>query len=190
MRLSTLSSKRGAMTKRLLAHWDAADNDVKRAGRNWYPIIADRAAALAPELPRCTVLGVLAVLSPRITVAQNLYDAETVLTGRPYVTSAFAANVDKARRLLAGESFDAVNGPAPKVRAFLANLLGDVDRVTVDTWMLTVMLGLPVGERGLTITPAQYRYLERVIADAAARRNVSPRTFQATVWIQARKAAF
>lgn len=190
MKLSTLSSKRGAMTKRLLAHWDAADADVRRAGASWYPVIADRAAALAPHLPRCTVLGVLAVLSPRITVAQNLYDAETVLTGRPFVTSAFAANVVKAQRLLAGESWDDVNGEAPKVRAFLANLLGDVDRVTVDTWMLTVMLGLPIGERGLPITPAQYRYLERVIADAAKRHHVSPRTFQATVWIQARKAAF
>ena len=86
------------MLDRSLAHWHAADHEVRTGGRSWYPVIADRAAALAPELPRCTVLGAMAILSPRIAVAQNLYDLETVLTGRPFTTSAFPRNVERAAK--------------------------------------------------------------------------------------------
>lgn len=182
---------RDAMLQRALAYWHSADADVRRAGLSWYRVIADRASALAPELPRETVIGAMAVLSPRITVAQNLYDLETVLTGRPYVTSAFPRNVERARAILAGTPFDDVVGPAPKTRAFRLNLLGETAPVTVDTWMVTVLLGLERGERDGqhgSLTRRQYDVLADVLREGARIAGVSPRTFQATVWIAARKA--
>lgn len=179
------------MLDRSLAYWHAADSEVRTAGRSWYPVISDRACSLAPHLPRETVLGAMAILSPRISVAQNLYDLETVLTGRPFLTSAFPRNVDRARRLLDGERFDDLVGPAPKTRSFLANLLGDEQAVTVDTWMVTILLDRQRGEReDANLTTRQYRVLADILRTGAERVGVTPRTFQATTWIAARKAAF
>lgn len=181
------------MLDRSLAYWHAADSEVRVAGRQWYPVISDRAAALAPELPRCTVLGAMAILSPRVSVARNLADLETVLTGRPWTTTAFPRNVERARRLIDGERFDDLVGAAPKTRSFLANLLGDEQAVTVDTWMMTVLLDLARGQRDGqqgSLTTRQYHVLADILRDGAEQVGVTPRTYQATVWIAARKAAF
>jgi hypothetical protein len=182
-----LLSDPAAMADRALGFWHSADPKTLVAGASWYPVIAGRACAIAPSNTADETLSAMAVLSPRITVAQNLIDLETVVTGRPWITSAFPANVERARRLLAGEPFDSVVGPAPKVRAFRANLLGDPEAVTVDTWMVTVLLGLKLGERDQHVpTVAQYKRLAAILRDAARSVNAEPRTFQATVWIAAR----
>lgn len=179
--------ERTTAKRRALKLWRTAPPEILRAGEHWYPHVAGVACGLAPQYDRRTVLSALAVLSPRVSVSQNLRDLDAVVNHPDWIVAAFPRNVDRARRILAGEGFDAVMGPAPKVRAFRANLLGDTDAVTVDTWMRRVLTGTGHQENAPTLTLWQYRQLAEILRECAAQVGTDPRTFQSVVWIAARK---
>ena len=76
-------------------------------------------------------------------------------------------------------------GEGPKVNAFAANLTLDLDRVTIDSWMLDI-LGWP---EGASLTPARYRALSGMVARVARSLEIPPAELQALAWCAARGSA-
>ncbi len=89
---------------------------------------------------------ILAATSPRQTVELNLQMSMNIFS--KWEASEFATDAKtikdlayvsdlKARRLNVGRSIRGESLSGLKVTAFCSNLLGDLDQVTIDTWMLT-----------------------------------------------------
>lgn len=152
--------------------------------RLWYRVQggALSARAVAHGLPVSTVAAVAAALSPRRRWSKNLQDLDYVLGGGgPDGFTYTRANYWRAVDALLGYGV----GDGPKVNAFLANLLGDEDQVTIDSWMLQCV-GWPEGR---TFTGAQYVILADQIRDLAGRMGVAPAQLQALTWCAARGSA-
>lgn len=183
---------RRTMVGRLVKAYSSASHDQRAAGLAWYGRFGDVARSLAVRhgVSFDDAAGVLAIVSPRVTVAASVMLADTVLrehaSGRRRlgVCKGLNANVLAAWRWLDGDrsglALD-VGGltRARKVRSFYANITGDVGAVTVDVWAARA-----AGWRGGDRFPQGGAYV--AIADAyraAARRcGVSPRELQAVVW--------
>lgn len=127
--------------------------------------------------------GVVAALSPRCQWASNIRSAERMIGAaaagetEPRVNGTLA-NRAKAWRIACGEDPDTVLS-GPKVRAFFANIMGDVDAVTVDAWAARAAEGwdnpnAPVRRR--------YELCAEAFRRAAHRRDMHPRDAQAAVW--------
>jgi len=175
-----------ACVRRILATFDRATPAMVAAGAAWYPdaygVCVSIAAGTAYDVE--TVAAVLAQLSPRTPWARNVAGAaHMVATGGGQLPGILTAN--HARALASMHKGTAPNGP--KVRAFLANILGDHEAVTIDVWAARTALGA-------TVAPAEtilgrsgvYEALAHAYRVAAARRGVSPATMQAVTWVVAR----
>lgn len=152
--------------------------------RLWYRdqnrVLSDR--AVVHGLPVDRVAAVAAALSPRRRWSKNLQDLDYVLGGGgPDGFTFTRANYWRAVDALLGYGV----GDGPKVNAFLANLLGDEDQVTIDSWMLRCV-GWPEGR---TFTGAQYVILADQIRGLAGRMGVAPAQLQALTWCAARGSA-
>lgn len=192
MKNATLTRSEAArlrpMVERIVAHYDAASESDRIAGDVWYQRAMDAATILRPDDPQ-RAAGVIAALSPRCQWRTNLAWAAKVLSaadaGEPCPSVHTTAMRSQAWRIAHGEPWgDVLNGP--KVRAFAANITGDDDTVTVDVWAARAAERVrddraPSGRR--------YRLIARAYREAAARRNVTPRAMQATVWCHVRGAA-
>lgn len=154
----------------------------------WYGnaqnVAKDLAAGSPYTVRQCA--AVIAVLSPRITWAQNVIAARTVVDshaqGVPVESvkvSGFGRNVREAYAILDGKPF--VGGP--KTGAFYRAIMGDDDSVTVDVWAYRAATGrdcpngVPAKEHGAI--DAAYR-------QAARRLSLSPRELQSIVWVAVR----
>lgn len=189
------------MVCRILAHYDAASvptltlwGDVPTAaeeGTAWYDRASDTAAALAAGsgLPYARCAGVIAALSPRVSWSVNVRAAAAIVDAAAYgraepVVAGLGANRRKAWRIATGaDPADVLGGD--KVRAFYANITGDLSAVTVDVWAASAALGRPVGSIG----HAMYARIADAYRMAATLRAVSPRTMQAAVWCHVRGSA-
>jgi hypothetical protein len=198
------SARKAAMRRRILQTFADASADDLASGQEWY-YRANRAAASIAEgssLSADTVAGVIAALSPRCAWATNLAWASAVVDA--YVGGSDAPPAVHTRtmraqawRIAQGERpLDVLNGP--KVRAFYANIVGNADAVTVDTWAARVAEGnwTPHPRKSgnnyaATDAPQGRRYA--LIADAyreaAALVGHSPRDVQAAVWVHVRQSA-
>jgi hypothetical protein len=189
-------SRQSAMTKRILRCWRHASAAELAEGLEWYGVAGASADSLAAGalISRAQAAGVIAALSPRcqwtqnIAAAAKLVDAWTAGRPRPMVAG-FNGNAAKAWAILECgpdvDPLDVLGGP--KVRAFYANIMGDLDAVTVDVWAARAAEGKHFTDRA----PAGKRY-ERIAASyraAAAIVGVSPRDMQAAVWIHVRASA-
>jgi hypothetical protein len=127
--------------------------------------------------------GIVAVLSPRISWELNKAAALAVVddvTTPDAFTLGTAANVGKARRILAGERpLRVLSGP--KVRAFYRAIRGDVQSAVVDGWMLKA-----TGFHRDTCSNAQYVRVATALVLAAEAAGTDVTTFQATVWLHVR----
>lgn len=173
-----------AFVRRLVRWWRAADTATRDAGRAWYRT-ARRTAKRLARAHGCTLqtaAGVIAVLSPRLQWARNVTAAAEVLEGRSRVPGVFRASLAKARRIAAGERpEDVLSGP--KVRAFYAALLGDLDAAVVDVWIARAA--------GIEDAPTDREYAQVAEALRMGAREVGEPTavFQATTWVAIRGRA-
>lgn len=174
------------MRDRLLSIFDAADADVREAGRLWYPgaetVIADLSREF--QLGRPRVAAIVAVLSPQQRWRKNIEGARHVLRGEAWRATGYGANRSKASAILAGAPLlESIGGQ--KVGSFWANLIGSRTAVTVDVWAQRAALG-----RNHAHQPRANRYAR--LADAyrasAALAGETPREFQAIVWNAIRPA--
>lgn len=137
-------------------------------------------------------LHFLAATSPQTKVAPNVEQAmkafQEHIAGRPFSTN-FEAHVKNLGRAARGEPLE-----GPKVTSFIANLLGDKIRVTVDTWMAQAyglgirskahLEALARGEDAKAgLSNPQYRFLDYAVTQAARQRGIDPRQMQAAIWV-------
>lgn len=162
----------------------ATDQDLAD-GLAWY----DRARRMAENMSAETGIsvrhcaGVIAALSPRQQWGTNVAGARRMLRaaaageGEP-VVGGLSANRVKAWSIAQGADPDAVLS-GPKVRAFYANIMGDVDAVTLDVWATRAAEGR---ENPHSPERRRYRLLSESYRRAGERRGMYPRDVQAAVW--------
>lgn len=175
------------MIASILATYDEASRVQRLAGRCWYPNagMMVRAIARATRTKPTRVAYALAALSPRNPWRWNVADtfafALAAGTGgdMPSATT-FMSNRRRAWSALQGDG-DPWISAAPKVRAFVAAILGDLDRVVVDVWAMRVASD----GRLSAVTKAQYGKVEAAYREAAVRRHEYPADMQAITWLVA-----
>lgn len=175
------------MVASILATYDSATRGQRIMGRGWYPAAGRmvRAIAAATRTPESRVAYALAALSPRNPWRWNVADAyafaaAAAMDGDMPSATTFMANRRRAWAALQGAG-DPWTSAAPKVRSFVAAVLGDLDRVVVDVWAMRVVSD----GRLSAVTKAQYKYVEAAYREAAVRRAETPADMQAITWIVA-----
>lgn len=193
-----MSASRTATVRRLARLVRSASADQRAQGLAWYAdalavcqaiaaISGPGVAAITPE----TVAGVFAALSPRTHVKTNIAWCAALVhaarTGQACPDVHTRTMRAQAWRIANGESWDDVLR-GPKVRAFAANLTGDLNPVTVDVWMVRVIMGDAAPADG-RIGAKLYRECADVIARVARAVDMPPAHVQAILWIVAKDAA-
>lgn len=75
-----------------------------------------------------------------------------------------------------------------KVRAFAANLKGDLEQVTIDVWVQRWYNQRGIGGLG-TLTKIRYEWLAQYIREQAADEGYKPAEYQAIIWCKTIEAA-
>lgn len=132
------------------------------------------------------VAGLLAATSPRVRLriswdwTLSIYDA--VKVGRkPDLSMLMKSQRKNVERILKGEPLS-----GHKVSRFYANLCGDLEPVTIDTWMLKLW---KVELRSHNTQAKQYGRMERAFQKWARLKGVAPATMQAILWNHTRSKA-
>jgi len=183
------------MTRRLVAlHAETSPADLAD-GLAWY----DRAQAAARDMAVgddvARAAAVIAHLSPRQTWSQNVAAAARMLQAAESGDDCPAVGITDPRCVIdqRTKAWLAATGAAapdanhgPKTGAFWANIMGDVDRVCVDSWAARAA----TGDATVTnVSPALYRRVEAAYVAAARIVGLAPRDLQAAVWVHVRGAA-
>lgn len=179
-----------AMVAAIVATYRDASDAQRDAGRSWYPAAGAIVDAIAADTgrTRASVAYAMAALSPRNPWRWNVQDAYAFACAaregadRPPSATTFATNVDRA--------WSAINGAipwttaAPKVRAFVAAILGDDSAVVVDTWAIRVATGGAM----IDVTDREYAHVVEAYREAAERIGADARDVQAVTWTVAQDA--
>jgi hypothetical protein len=190
------------MVANILDKWEAATDEQRQQGMDWYPTFGRMISTLAHdygfEFERAA--GAFAWLSPRVTVARNIEMFVQLLSLRRQGINPFEARkagytwsmydlLDKADRVLLGDlsSLDMTPATRPrKVRSFYRNLIGNTEVVTVDVWAARAAMGPYAPER---LDGGLYKRIEHAYQVAARVKGVTPRDMQAVVWVVTRGSA-
>ena len=131
------------------------------------------------------VAGLLAATSPRVKLGVSwdwsmaIYDA-VIEEREPDLSTLFPCHKANVKRVLNGQELS-----GDKVRRFYLNLIGDLEVVTIDTWMIKLWK-IDCGTHG-SPWPAMYRRLERVFQRWAGSKGMKPANAQAILWNYIRK---
>lgn len=176
------------LARRILRHY-SDDVAAMREAREWYGVAQGAADDLAARygVTREAAAGVIAAMSPRQTWKGNLRAADVILHaaahGLDLPAVGLRSNARKAWKIANGAApLDVLGGP--KVRAFFANIIGDLDAVTVDVWAARA-----AGVDPNHLTAARYRAVADAYRRAAASIGLAPAILQAIVWVSIRGAA-
>ena len=125
--------------------------------------------------------SLLAATSPRMSIARNWRVANMIYrkwtTGQGLdLSQSMRTHHPNIRRAIRNEPLS-----GPKVSAFAANLMGDFERVTIDTWVLRYY-----GLSG-SITGKRYAELADRIRREAREHGYKPAEWQAVIWTIIRK---
>jgi hypothetical protein len=157
------------------------------AKRFWYSNARDSIAReYGPDAD--IFVALLAATSPRQSVALNLSMTKSIfaawdLLGRDLSENTLhelgemgdlGARYGNIRRALLGEQLS-----GPKVCAFKANLLGDEDKVTIDTWMVTFA---GIRHERTVLTKGGIIAYKRRVSKAARILGWTPAQVQAAIW--------
>ena len=170
----------------IVAWLKLAELEDIRAGREWYfdgqAIV--RAISAETELSPAIVAAVVACLSPGVDWLHNVADAHAFCRawagGRNTEPSAcgYPANRTQAWRIL--EQGDPSLLTGPKRVAFAANLLGELEHVTVDRWAIRAATGFA---RDRVAGPAQYKVVTDAYSRVAHANGFAPAVLQAIIWV-------
>jgi len=182
----------GAMVKNLIAIGNQLTTEEVAAGVGWYPLAARTARRLGRRYGTTfhRSAGIIAAMSPRQSWTGNITLAEKVLSTRePHGLPICRKRVVP---ILAGHRpIDALapTGVSQKVYWFYRAITGDQNAVVIDRWAMRAAMGRH------DATEADVKVLDRVgvyemVADAyrkvAPLFGMTPREFQAAVWVHVR----
>lgn len=159
-------------------------------GLAWYKTARDIAATIARKTEQSleNVAAIIAALSPQNRWNQNIIDADRLCTyaqlgeTEPPKVSTFHANKYKAWTIANGGNWREVL-IGPKVESFVANILGDYNRVTVDIWAIRAASDFAL----MSMPKGQYRIVERAYQIVASELGYSAADLQAIVWTVVRE---
>ena len=142
-------------------------------GQDWYRNTkAELQSVFGPDTDR--FVDFLAATSPNTTVAANTSLALKAYmqwkTGKPF-TGYLPETIKSLNKAAAGEEFGGL-----KVQSFRKNLHGDPVPVTVDRW---IARALGFGDQP---TVPQYKFMDYLISQVAAKKGLEPRQLQAAIW--------
>jgi hypothetical protein len=167
----------------------ASDQDIA-AGLAWYPqarsVALRGAQAYGTTLDRAAIA--LAHLSPRQQWVMNVRAFERLMIGDGARESGILTECYLRARLalVAPDPWGTFGARANKTRSFALNITGDMNAVTVDTWISRV-LGIP--DEAPFRQPRTYRAAESTYQVCAKRAALAPAELQAITWISARGKA-
>lgn len=187
-----------SVTSRLVRVYRDASPEMVTAGRAWYPLandIAEDIAALT-DTPKDTVICVIAALSPQLPWAANIAGALEFCESGTKKSGILGSSFQRARDVMAASNpYGAALGKGPKIHSFAANIRGNVQPVTIDTWAVRAAMGTnAVATLGVSFDTflkrtGVYSDLADCYRRAAAIVGESPSAFQAIVWCHTRGAA-
>jgi hypothetical protein len=177
-------------TENILDTYHRTSDFDRHEGLNWYKTARVECETLATEysLPVHLIVGIVAVLSPRLNWRKNILAAKAVIDGTK-VPGAYPKNVEKAKTILeTGEVFPTLSGP--KVTAFYTNILhyNIEGPVTVDTWAYRVFLG-DWNWYAKAIPDEEIFWVGQAYREAASQVGLTPQELQAIVWVYIRRVA-
>ena len=156
------------------------------AGGNWYSEGQSMCRELALEhgITLEQAATVLAAFSPMTPWDRNVFLATEFINGRKVAT--LGNNIRMAERGIVG-GIDTLKGQ--KTNAFARNLSGDLDAVTIDTWMIKAagIVREPGKKKG--INKCEYNTLALALTNVARDNQIAPAVMQAIIWIQIRGKA-
>jgi hypothetical protein len=147
-------------------------------GHAWYRFAAETLASIAPDWTASKRAAVCAVLSPRVTWSENItsftkvYRAAKLANRIPPVCAGLNRNIAKAH-LIALDELDESAVSGPKVESFYANLAGNFEKVTCDTWAGKAA-GLSEREMDAGLRGQRYVYLEKAYQNVAHSLGFAP----------------
>lgn len=193
---------------RLLSWYERASKDDLAAGMSWYEDAQEfcRDLAAGTRYSVAQVAACLAVLSAQTAWRANKSNLRAVVQWHAagemplgYVPGYFisGAQLRKCAAILDGKhgaTVETLRGHICgrgyyKTQNFFLNLVGQYDRVCMDTWMARACLG--TGRRDGTQAPHGRRYqaMEQAAIYAAHRAGIPAAVFQAVVWTAIRGGA-
>lgn len=178
------------MTRRLIRlHAETTALDLAE-GIRWYDRARAAAEAMAIGDDISQAAAVIAHLSPRESWSRNVANAARVMEAAADGGQCPAVHTEKQRAKAWAAATGAVDPGAnhgPKTEAFWANILGDLERVCVDSWAARAATG-DASHKG---PDGRYQYglMERAYQRAARAVGMAPRDLQAAIWISVRGSA-
>lgn len=181
--LSTLGLSTRFITDRLMSVYDNASTGAREDGAQWYDDAQSLCADLAAIAPYSTdqIATAIAAHSIRTQWVRNKAAAIATVLYDEELPGIMARNNAWAREALSSANpFDILKGD--KTNRFARNIAGDTNSVTVDVWAARAA-GIP--EKALS-RKGVYEAVERCYQLSANRAGITPRDFQAIVWVAIR----
>jgi hypothetical protein len=155
---------------------DSATPEHIAQANGWYSEAQDIAKSMSNlsglSIEKCA--SILAAFSPRERWTTNVKYANMFIQGGQ--PPALTNNINMAYAAMV-HGFDALNGL--KTNSFARNIAGDMDAVTIDTWMVKAA-GMD-NRKG--VNNSQYRILTEIVRDLAVDYRMAPAHLQALIWI-------
>lgn len=169
-----------AITTRFLAYYDGATKWQRARGLAWYPVAHDLALMLG-DLK--TGAGLIAALSANKRWTENVRLAEDASNGN--IHGHTGRTLGKVRAILEGTDPAEVLPMDLKTGQFYLAIMGDPEAVVIDRHIHDIAAGETYGDsyRGLS-AKRRYQSISLALRTAAYRRNISPRDFQAILWVR------
>lgn len=195
------------MIKNVVDHWNAATDDEKKAGENWYADAHNLAHHIANDTghDHGTVAGLVSLYSPQTHWAQNIHTAARVARTREALggegSGVLATKTQKknAQRILDGEHHSSViKGPKTSAFAHLIEHGGSADedndpKVVIDRHALSVAAGARATDNAYAEsrlgTKGRYHQVSQVYHKAARKiskqegRTIHAHQVQAATWL-------
>ena len=159
------------------------------AGTGWYTGAENLARRLARKygVTKHQAAGVIAAMSPNQTWSNNIRMAERALAGEP---RGFPVVVARVKRILEGGSiigtFPDPDGPSHKIREFYRAISGNTNAVVIDRWALRAATSKSWADVHDLQRVGVYAMVASCYREVAELFDMTPRDFQAAVWIHER----
>lgn len=191
------------MERSIIEKYNAADEATKAAGSQWYDTANEYIHNLAQKTGRDPrqVAAIVSAFSPQTSWDQNMAAANYFLMNYdPQNPNAIddkmgglGDNLERAKRIhAAGDEEGYLAGlqngnDAHKITNFYHNMMGDKDKVTIDSWMARALMGQgqDVADKDVQKIlgwQGGYDAMAGAVQSAAKKLGISPRELQAIVW--------